>query len=243
MAYTCATLAAPEGTLVVSSAGRGVYAAGELLWTIEDRLVAQPFAPTSGRLEGESRTLVPAVYQGAGRTPAFWASDSALVYAVAGSRERQFRWFDRAGTALQTAGPPGLYGGFDLSPDGSRVVIEVLKDGPAVRSTISSLDTSSGVFTPITSGDLNDNDPRFGPGGEIAFARNTSDPPGIVRVDSTGAHPTVLLPRDKLPVVWLEDWAAKWRVTRLSFVRGRGRVGVAIRVAGTQAPHAGERAD
>ena len=36
-----ATLAAPEGTLVVSSAGRGVYAAGELLWTIEDRLVAQ----------------------------------------------------------------------------------------------------------------------------------------------------------------------------------------------------------
>ena len=202
-----ATLAAPEGTLVVSSAGRGVYAGGELLWTIEDRLVAQPFAPASGRLGGESKTLVPAVYQGAGRTPAFWASDSALLYAVSGSRERQFRWFDRSGTALQTTGPPGLYGGFDLSPDGSRVVIEVLKDGTAVRSTISSLNTSSGVFTPITSGDLNDNDPRFGPGGEIAFARNTSDPPGIVRVDSTGAHPTVLLPRDKLPVVWLEDWA------------------------------------
>ena len=204
--YT-ATLAAPEGTLVVSSAGRGVYAAGELLWTIEDRLVAQPFAPASGRLEGESKTLVPTVYQGAGRTPAFWASDSALLYAVSGSRERQFRWFDRAGTALQAAGPPGLYGGFDLSPDGSRVVIEVLKDGPATRSTISSLDTASGVFTPITSGDLNDNDPRFGPSGEIAFARNTGDPPGIVRVDSTGAQPTVLLPRDKLPVVWLEDWA------------------------------------
>ena len=66
-------------------------------------------------------------------------------------------------------------------------MIEVLKDGPAVRSTISSLDTSSGVFTPITTGDLNDNDPRFGPGGEIAFARNTSDPAGIVRVGFHGS--------------------------------------------------------
>ncbi len=228
---------------MVSSAGRGVYAAGQLLWTIEDRLVAQAFVPASGSLEGESRTLVPAVYQGAGRTPAFWASDSALLYAVAGSRERQFRWFDRVGTALQTAGPPGLYGGFDLSPDGSRVVIEVLKDGPAVRSTISSLDTSSGVFTLITSGDLNDNDPRFGPGGEIAFARNTSDPPGIVRVDSTGAQSHGAPAARQAPGRLAGGLGRHWRVTRLSFVRGPGRVGVATRVAGTQAPYPGDRAN
>ncbi len=107
-----------EARLVVASAARGVYAAGTLLWAIEERLVAQPFDPAGGGLSGEAVTLVPAVYQGAGRTPAFWASENALVYGVGGSRERQFRWFDRAGTALQTVGPPGLYGGFDLSPDG-----------------------------------------------------------------------------------------------------------------------------
>ena len=201
------SLDASETSLIASSAGHGVYAAGELLWAVEERLVAQPFDPASSRLSGESRTLVTAVYQGAGRTPAFWASDTALVYAVGGSRERQLRWFDRAGTSLQAVGPPGLYGGFDLSPDGLRVAVEVLKDGPTTRSTVSTLDTVRGVFTPVTLGDLNDNDPRFGPGGDIAFARNTGDTPGIVRVDSTGANPTVLLARGKRPVIWLEDWA------------------------------------
>ena len=196
-----------EARLVVASAARGVYAAGTLLWAIEERLVAQPFDPAGGGLTGEAVTLVPAVYQGAGRTPAFWASESALVYAVGGSRERQFRWFDREGTALQTVGPPGLYGGFDLSPDASQVAIEVLKDGPATRSTISILDTVRGVSTPLTVGDLNDNDPRFGPAGDVAFARNTGDSTGIVRVDATGASPTVILPRGKLPVIWLEDLA------------------------------------
>jgi eukaryotic-like serine/threonine-protein kinase len=195
-------------TLVVPSSARAVYAAGKLLWAIEERLVAQPFDPAGGRLSGEAATLVPAVYLGAGRTPAFWVSESALVYAVGGSRERQFRWFDRAGTALQMVGPPGLYGGFDLSRDATVVAIEVLKDGPTTRSTISMLDTVRGVFTPLTHGDLNDNDPRFGPAGDIAFARNTGGSTGIVRVDATGANPTVVLPRGKLPVVWLEDLAA-----------------------------------
>ena len=81
-----------------------MYAAGTLLWAIEERLVAQPFDPAGGRLTGEAVTLVPAVYQGAGRTPAFWASESALVYAVGGSRERQFRWFDRDGHGTPDGG-------------------------------------------------------------------------------------------------------------------------------------------
>ena len=205
------SLTAPETKLVVASSGRGVYASGTLLWAVEERLVAQPFDAAGSRLTGESVTLVPAIYQGAGRTPAFWASETALVYAVGSSGQRQFRWFDRAGTPLQTVGPSGLYGGFDLSTDGSRLAIEVLKDGPTIRSTISTLDAVSGVMAPLTSGDLNDNDPRFNAAGDIAFARNTGQAPGIVRVDRTGANPTVLLPRDKLPIIWLEDFAADGR--------------------------------
>ncbi len=205
------SLTASDTKLVVASSGRGVYAAGTLLWAIEERLVAQPFDAANSRLSGESVTLVPAIYQGAGRTPAFWASETALVYSVGGSGERQFRWFDRAGAPLQTVGPAGRYGGFDLSADGSRLAIEVLKDGPAIRSTISTLDTLSGVMAPITTGDLNDNDPRFNSAGDIAFARNTGPAPGIVRVDRTGANPTLLLSRDKRPVIWLEDLAADGR--------------------------------
>ena len=187
-------------------------------------------------------TLVPAVYQGAGRTPAFWAAESALVYTIGGSRERQFRWFDRIGTALETVGPPGLYGGFDLSPDGSRVAIEVLKDGPATRSTISTLDTVRGVLTPLTLGDLNDNDPRFGPAGDIAFARNSGDATGIVKVDATGANPTVLLPRGKVPVVWLEDLALDGSIV-FRTASGQGCVAAAARVDKQPALDPGERTD
>ena len=195
-------------TLALASASRAVYASEHLVWAMEERLVAQPFETGSARLTGEAVTLVPTVYQGAGRTPAFWVSDSTLVYSVGGSREREFRWFDRNGTALQTVGPPGLYGGFDLSGDGSRIAIEVMKDGPTTRSTISTLDVARGVLTPITQGELNDNDPRLGPAGRVAFARNTGDAPGIVEVDEGASTARVLFPRGPRPVIWLEDWRA-----------------------------------
>jgi eukaryotic-like serine/threonine-protein kinase len=200
-----------EITQVLPSASRAVFAGGQLLWSIEERVVAQPFDPASLRLGGESTTLVPAVYQGAGRTPAFWASDSTLAYAVAGSRERNFRWFDRAGAAQDSVGAPGLYNSFDLIPDGSRVVIEVMKEGPPTHTTLSMLDTARGVITPLTLGEQNDNDPRFGPNGEVVFARNSPSGPGLVQLDKAGANPTILMARGKLPVLWLEDWAADGR--------------------------------
>jgi Tol biopolymer transport system component len=233
-------LDSPEITQILPTASRGVFAGGQLLWSIEERVVAQPFDPTNLRFSGEATTLVPAVYQGAGRTPAFWASDSTLAYAVAGSRERNFRWFDRAGTALESVGAPGLYGSFDLLPDGSRVVIEVMKEGPPTRTTLLMLDTARGVITPLTVGEQNDNDPRFGPDGQVMFARNSPNGPGLMQIDKAGANPTILMPRGKLPVLWLEDWAADGR--SLIFRSGADRDAWQVSTAGndpkrlTQAP-------
>jgi eukaryotic-like serine/threonine-protein kinase len=201
-------LGSNESSLVVASASRAVQAGNHLLWAIDERLVSQPFDASSSRLTGEMATLVPAVYQGAGRTPAFWVTDTTLVYSPGGSRERQFRWFDRNGSAQEAVGSSGLYGGFDLTNDGSRIAIEVMKDGPAARSTIATLDTARGVFTPLTNGEVNDNDPRFGPGDRVAFARNTADTPGIVQGDVAGGAPSMLFPRGTRPVIWLEDWEA-----------------------------------
>jgi eukaryotic-like serine/threonine-protein kinase len=197
-----------EIMLLMSNASRAVYASGNLLWVVEDRLVAQPFDVSRLRLTGEPATVIPSVFQGAGRTPAFWMSDEdALVYMSGGSRERQFRWFTRDGIAGESMGPPGLYLTFDLSSDGARVVVEVAKDSLGKYSTLSTFDTARGVLTPLTLGNLNDSDPRLGPGGELAFARNSTEGPGITSIAGAGGSQRVLFPRSDLPVIWLEDWA------------------------------------
>ena len=204
-------LDAPALTAVMATSSRALLADDHLLWTIDDRLVAQPFDAAAMKLSGAPATVVPTVFQGAGRTAAFWASDTGtLVYAAgdAGSR-RRFRWRSRAGVALGDVGNPGNYASFDLSPDGSQVVVEVRRDGSEPRSTLALLDTSRMVMTSLTTGELSDTDPRFGPDGAIAFARNSGDTPGVVRVSGAGAEPAVMRPRGRAPVIWLEDWAAR----------------------------------
>jgi Tol biopolymer transport system component len=202
------TLDSTPLALVLANPSRAVYAAGFLLWTLDDRLLAQPFDVKSLRLTGSPVTLAPSVYQGAGRTAAFWASEAGtLVYAVGGKPERQFQWFSHDGSALGAIGPPALYVSFDLSPDASRIVTEIAKPGPTARSTLSTLDTARGVLTPLTLGANNDSDPRFRSAGDIAFARNSGTAPGLYRIDADGGHLSMLLARGTLPVLWMEAWA------------------------------------
>jgi Tol biopolymer transport system component len=205
------SLNSADVTQVMPTASRAVYAAGHLLWMVDDRLVAQPFDARGLELSGQPTTLAPTVFQGAGRTPAFWASETALTYAVGGTggSQRQFRWVSRAGAALGDAGAPANYASFDLSPDGGRIVAEVRKDGTPPRSTLMLLDTSRMVSSALTAGEQNDTDPRFGLDGDVTFARNSSEAPGIVHLVREGTQPDLLVPRGKAPVMWLEDWAGR----------------------------------
>jgi Tol biopolymer transport system component len=59
----------------------------------------------------------------------------------------------------------------------------------------------------LTIGDQNDSDPRFGPDGEIVFARNSRDAPGIMRLETASGRTATSFPRGKLPVIWVEDVA------------------------------------
>src|ERR1700752_3356621 len=130
-----------------------------------------------------------------------------LIYAIGGSPERQFRWVDSRGVAAGDVGPPAMYVTFDLAPDGSRIVAEVSRPGATTRSTLSTLDTTSGVVTPLTLGDVNDSDPRFGSSGDVVFARNSAPAPGIHQTDPAGGHQTLLFARGAPPVLWLEGLA------------------------------------
>jgi Tol biopolymer transport system component len=202
------TLDSSQADLVVASGSRAVSAAGHLLWMVEDRLVAQRFDASSLRLSGRVETIVPSVFQGAGRTAGFWVSNaSVLAYAVGDSKERQFHWLDRTGNVLASVGPPGLYVTFDVSPDHSKVVVEISTDATARHSTLSLFDAAQGVLAPLTVGDQNDSDPRFGPGDNVVFARNSRGAAGVMRIDPASRQLVTLLPRGTLPVLWMEDWA------------------------------------
>ena len=194
--------------LILANASRAVFAGGHLLWANEDRLVAQPFDGRSLTLSGQPITVAPSVFQGAGRTPAFWVSNTdSLVFAVGDTRERQFRWFSRTGAALGTAGPSGLFVTFDTSSDLSQVVVEVSKDISARYSTLAFFDAARGSLAPLTNGDQNDSDPRFGPDGDVVFARNAREAPGIVRINPITGRSSLMFPRGAANVLWLEDWA------------------------------------
>jgi Tol biopolymer transport system component len=194
--------------LVQANTSRAVYASDHLLWANEDRLVAQPFDRRSLTLSGQPATIVPSVFQGAGRTPAFWVSNTdTLVFAIGDTRERQLRWFSRSGSSLGAVGPSGLYVTFDVSPDLSKVVVEVSKDISARHATLSFFDTARGSFAPLTIGDQNDTDPRFGPDGDVVFARNSREAPGIVRINPATGQSSLIFPRGAANVLWLEDWA------------------------------------
>jgi Tol biopolymer transport system component len=104
-----------------------------------------------------------------------------------------------------------MYISFDLAPDDSRIVAEIARPGATYRSTLSTLDTSSGVVTPLTLGDVNDSDPRFTPTGDVVFARNSAPAPGIYQTDPAGGHQTRLFDRGTLPVLWLEAFARDGR--------------------------------
>jgi serine/threonine protein kinase len=200
-------LNAPETSFVMGNATRAVYAAGHLLWSFENRLLAQPFDTAGLQLTGGPLTLAPSIFEGAGRTPGFWASDAGVVaYAAGTTRERQFQTVDRSGEMLASIGPPGFYATFDASPDLSRVVVQVAKEG-APQTTLAIVDAVRGALTPLTLGDQHDSDPRFGPDGDVVFARNSQEGPGILRVNPARPTPAVLFPRGALPVVWIEDWA------------------------------------
>jgi eukaryotic-like serine/threonine-protein kinase len=220
-------------SLVLANPSRALYTPDHLLWVSDDRLMVQPIDASTLQLSGQAATILPSVYEGAGRTPAFWASETGLlVYATGGPDDRRFRWIGRDGTIEGDVGPPGLYTTFDLAPDGSRVVTEIARPGEPARSTLSTLDTVRGVLTPLTTGEQNDSDPRFGPGGDVVFARNAGATPGLLRSNPAGGPPDVVFPRGALNVVWMESWSRDGR--QIVFRSGANRDAMLIAPGGAE---------
>ena len=184
---------------------------GSVLFERDGWLVARPFDPGKLVFTGEPLPFVSRV-RGADplRVGSFTASDTGVLAFGGGAASdmRQITWFDREGKSLGTIGPPGLYMGFNLSPDEKRVALDLINLGGEREIWLMELDR--GVSSRLTLPASAELFPVWSPdGSRIAFARS----PGMGRAEiyvrpSTGAgaaEPLLLSTSRKIPLDWSRD--------------------------------------
>jgi Tol biopolymer transport system component len=201
-----ASLDAPETERrLVPTNNRVVYASGHLLSRREGTLFAQPF--DAGRLElaGEPLPVVENVASHVlwGQAGIFGASSSGvLAYVEVGEPRLQLVWLDRAGDRLETLGGPGAYGQVVLSPDGSRVALEVFGESGV---ELWSMDVSRGVASRVASDPGGVSDPVWSPNSqELIFNAGGN----AFRQDlQAGAPAEPLFDSATATVPWPESWS------------------------------------
>ena len=123
----------PRTRLVESSTG-GVVARGRLYFVRETTMLAQAFDGRTLALSGDPAPVAEDVWRNLntdGLTAFSVAEDGTLAYRRGGLVQSQLTWLDHQGQPLGTVGPPAILGDMDLSPDGRRVLVEII--GPRAR--------------------------------------------------------------------------------------------------------------
>ena len=99
-----ASLDGKESRFLMQSETQAEYAAGRLLFLREAAVVAQPFNPKTGSLEGTPTPVAEQVLIDTGTwRAAFTEADGALAYISGGAATNQLTWYDRSGKSLGVA--------------------------------------------------------------------------------------------------------------------------------------------
>jgi len=202
---------------------------GYLLYSRDGAIVAQRFDVTRLELSGEPTPVAyardyatrfgPPQFLPASRSrPAFGlrfiigifgaaifsASETGrLAYSLFEPYEYQFEWFDRSGKPLGIVGDPGIFYTFDLSEDGKRVIVA---RGKTNSVNLWLLDLERGPLSQVTFGDAIDLDPRWGPGGRIAWDTTKDGVRQVMQGGLDGQKPV-----SRKEHGFLDDWSPDGR--------------------------------
>jgi Tol biopolymer transport system component len=146
------------------------YRDGYLLFRRNDRLVAAPFDPERLQVRGDPVELVNRIeyFPPTSKTIFSIGSDVLAYTARSDARLARLAWFDRGGRELGQVGPPGIYTGPRLSPDGRKLAVSVIEQ-LAVPPDIWVFDTSLGTSVRSTEKPGPDLNPIFAPDGARIF--------------------------------------------------------------------------
>ena len=180
---------------------------GHLVYRRGSTLFAVPFDADHLSVTGPETAVLEGLASSA--TPYTFSQSGLLIYrSQVGSQNSRdnttLAWIDRKGAVESLPEPPHQWSTIPLSPDGSRVVGDLLEAGASPgNERMWIYDTNRGVLAPVTSG-KGDHHPIWTPDGRsIVFASNRGGKYGIFRIpaDSSG-QPELLLATDTIPYPW-----------------------------------------
>ena len=131
-----------------------------LAFVRQSTLFVQPFNARNFRMEGEPAAVVQNVgtYSYAPVCQCSFSNNGILAFRSQVSGDNQLQWRNADGKRLGAVGNPGKLRQFSLSPDGKRVVIEVLDTTLNTRD-LWLLELGSGIFSRFTFDPKEDSDP------------------------------------------------------------------------------------
>ena len=163
---------------------------GNLLYVKEGTLVAQPFKASSLKVTGEPVPVAENMgAQGNGLADFSVSDDGVLVYRAGLSTDDRLVWMDRSGKELSEVGGAGHYGTTSLSPDGTRLAME-MKDARSNNYDIWVRDLARGVTSRLTFDAVDSRGPLWSPDGRrIVFDANRKGGPCLREKDASGTGP------------------------------------------------------
>jgi Tol biopolymer transport system component len=179
-------------SLVVHAWSNPEYSSGYLFYTDEHAaLRAQPFNAAKGAIEGDSRVIVdkvgyqPSVYWGA-----FAAAENGTVIfsKTAEGAQSLLTWYDRSGKVLSRVGEPGVQANPNLSPDGTRVSVDIT-DLKANNLDIWIKDINKGNSTRFTFDPAEETTAVWSRDGKTIAFRSVSGGSGVNLKDADGLKP------------------------------------------------------
>jgi len=203
-----ASLDGRDNRLVLHSQSNAIYAAGFLLYSRGDQLMAQSFDPGTGKLSGEPQSVSPGVLNDVStwRTSVSATDSGLLLFGNGSSGGVQLVWMDRTGKELSVAADNLQNLNFArLSPQGDRVAL-TLDTGV---NDIWSLDLARGVSTRLTFGPTGNTFPVWSPDGKwVAYSSLRASGGGIYRKPSDGTGSEELLVPDSTGAIFAPtDWS------------------------------------